>query len=146
MTNKISPLITELEKRLSNAGIAKTIRYPEQIGEIGNLFPMAIIEEGIQSYIATPGNQYEYTVPIRIGIVSDVIHDRIEYMNDLQAAIFNQLFPSATLDGLVMNINPVTVDPDGGTLKAKMGMLSGFVDAAAFREITIECMLCDARR
>lgn len=144
MTNKVETIVSAITTKLTTAGILSVIRFPEDLRKVGNRYPMAIIKEEQQRYIATAGQRYEYELYINIVLVSDAIRERMKTMNDLQVLVFNQLFADSTLGGLVLNINPVTVNM--GSLKGSdIAAYAGFNEAASFREITIQCLVQDTR-
>lgn len=146
MTNKIETIISAIEGKLILAGVKKTIRYPEQYKNIGNQYPLAIIKEGRQEYIATSGNRYEYDLYISIVLVGVYGTNRMKQMQDLQVAVFNQLFPSATFGGLAMNVNPISVDTGEIMKGSDLSAFAGHNEAASFREITIQFRVQDTRR
>ena len=74
MTNRLKDIIDEISKKLKNAGIKSIILYPENYPNIGNRYPMAIIKETRQDYVAISGMQYEYNMYLSIVIVSDRIN------------------------------------------------------------------------
>ena len=145
MTNKVETIIQAITTKLETAGIKAVIRYPEDLPKVGNRYPLALIKEERQDYIATSGQRYEYNLFITITLVSDRPTSRMKYMNDLQVAVFNQLFPDCTLGGTVRNINPVSVNMGGLIRGSDLSGFAGFTDTNTFREITIQCLVQDAR-
>lgn len=145
MTNLIEPIILSLETRLAKAGIKFIARFPEDIPRLGNRYPLAIIKEESKEYEPTSGGLYSYFLNITIVLVSDVLKDRMKYMNDLEVAVFNQLFDSSQLNGLVMNVNPVFVNM--GTLMngSDISAYAGITETNSFREITIRMQMQDSR-
>jgi len=144
MTNRLKEIIEEISKKLKNAGIKSIILYPENYPNIGNRYPMAIIKETRQDYVATSGMQYEYNMYISIVIVSDRINDRLIYMHDLQTKIFNELFKDCTLNGKVANINPIQVN-FGDILSSDINAYPGFTETNSFMEINLQLLLYDER-
>ena len=144
MTNRLKEIIDEISKKLKNAGIKSIILYPENYPNIGNRYPMAIIKETRQDYVATSGMQYEYNMYISIVIVSDRINDRLIYMHDLQTKIFNELFKDCTLNGKVANINPIQVN-FGDILSSDINAYPGFTETNSFMEINLQLLLYDER-
>jgi hypothetical protein len=144
MTNRLKDIIDEISKKLKNAGIKSIILYPENYPNIGNRYPMAIIKETRQDYVATSGMQYEYNMYLSIIIVSDRINDRLMYMHDLQAKIFNVLFKDCTLNGKVANINPIQVN-FGDILSSDINAYPGFTETNSFMEINLQLLLYDER-
>ena len=144
MTNRLKDIIDEISKKLKNAGIKSIILYPENYPNIGNRYPMAIIKETRQDYVATSGMQYEYNMYLSIIIVSDRINDRLIYMHDLQTKIFNELFKDCTLNGKVANINPIQVN-FGDILSSDINAYPGFTETNSFMEINLQLLLYDER-
>ena len=144
MTNRLKEIIDEISKKLKNAGIKSIILYPVNYPNIGNRYPMAIIKETRQDYVATSGMQYEYNMYLSIVIVSDRINDRLMYMHDLQAKIFNELFKDCTLNGKVANINPIQVN-FGDILSSDINAYPGFTETNSFMEINLQLLLYDER-
>ena len=144
MTNRLKDIIDEISKKLKNAGIKSIILYPENYPNIGNRYPMAIIKETRQDYVATSGMQYEYNMYISIVIVSDRINDRLIYMHDLQTKIFNELFKDCTLNGKVANIIPIQVN-FGDILSSDINAYPGFTETNSFMEINLQLLLYDER-
>ena len=144
MTNRLKDIIDEISKKLKNAGIKSIILYPENYPNIGNRYPMAIIKETRQDYVATSGMQYEYNMYLSIVIVSDRINDRLMYMHDLQTKIFNELFKDCTLNGKVANINPIQVN-FGDILSSDINAYPGFTETNSFMEINLQLLLYDER-
>ena len=144
MTNRLKDIIDEISKKLKNAGIKSIILYPENYPNIGNRYPMAIIKETRQDYVATSGMQYEYNMYLSIVIVSDRINDRLMYMHDLQTKIFNELFKDCKLNGKVANINPIQVNL-GDILSSDINAYPGFTETNSFMEINLQLLLYDER-
>lgn len=145
MTNLIEPIIQKLEYRLGLAGIKFIARFPEDIPRLGNRFPLAIIKEESKEFEPTSGGLYSYFLNIIIVLVSDVLKDRMKYMNDLEVLVFNQLFDSSRLNGLVMNINPVIVNMGNLISGSDIAAYAGFTETNSFREITIRMQMQDSR-
>jgi len=145
LTNKIETLYTTIATLLNTAGISNVLRIPDDIRRIGNYFPMALLQEGTQDYLLTSGQQYEYDVVMNIYIVSDVIEGQSKYMNDLQVAVFNQLFANANLSGAVRKIDPISVDPGASTQLSGILVNAGFSEACVVRQISCRIKLLDAR-
>lgn len=146
MINKMGMVIAELEKKLKAAGIRAIVRYPEHYGKIGNLYPMAIIKEGNHTHIIEPGNRYVYWMEVSVSIVGNFTQNRMEQMQKLQVAVFNELFPDNTMGGLVMNINPVSVQTGEIMKGSDLHGYAGFTEAASFRVINMKIQVQDARR
>ncbi len=144
MINKLKEIIDEITKKLKNAGIKSIILYPENYPSIGNRYPMAIIKETRQEFIATSGMQYEYNMYLSIVIASDKINDRLMYMHDLQAKIFNELFKDCQMNGKVANINPIQVN-FGEMLSSDLNAYPGFTETNSFMEINLQLLLYDER-
>ena len=146
MTNKFKTIIEAIETKLLAAGCKRVFRYPEDYGKIGNQYPFAVLKEGRQQYIATAGNRYEIDTFIIITLYGSYGTNRMERMQDLQVAVFNQLFPDAKLAGAVANINPVTVDPGEIMTGSDIFARAGHNEAVAMREIVIQTKHYDSRR
>lgn len=146
MTNKMGAIIAEIENRLKQAGIRVVIRYPEHYGKIGNMYPLAIVKEGNQNYIATSGNRYEYTMDVTVVIVGSYTQNRMAQMQELQVKVFNELFPDATFGGTAMNVNPVSVNTGEIIKGSDIYGYAGFTETTSFREINIKFTVQDARR
>jgi hypothetical protein len=145
MTNKVETIIAAIEAKLILGGIKATIRFPEQLSSVGNRYPLAIIKEESKDFILTSGQRYEYTLNISITLVSDQLRERMKYMNNLEVAVFNQLFPDCTLGGLVHNLNPVSVNMGDLIIGSDLNAYAGFTETNSFRTITLECMVTDTR-
>jgi len=145
MTNKFELIVADITEKLRAAGIPVVIRWPEQLQNVGSRYPMAIIKEGYIDYVLTSGQRYEYQVTFSITLVSDAIRERMKYMNNLQVAVFNALFATATLGGLVANCNPVRVQMGDLIGGADISGYAGFTEAATFRTIEIQCLVFDTR-
>jgi hypothetical protein len=145
MTNKVETIIAAITVKLKAAGINTVYRWPEELMKVGNRYPLALIKEERQDYIATSGQRYEYVLTITITLVSDAIRERMKYMNALQVTLFNALFADATLGGTVMNINPISVNMGDLIRGSDLSGYAGFNEAASFRTITIQALVQDAR-
>lgn len=146
MTNKIETLYTTLTTLIQSAGIANVLRIPDEIGVIGNYYPMAFLQEGNQDYLLASGQQYEYDVVMNIYIASDMVQSQSKYMNDLQVAVFNQIFSNANLSGFARKIDPIYVDPGASTtLSGLLPPTAGFNEACIVRLISIKVKLLDVR-
>lgn len=146
MTNKIETLYTTLTTMLNTAGIANVLRIPDDIRLIGNYYPMAFLQEGGQDYLLASGQQYEYDVVFNIYLVSDMINGQSKYMNDLQVAVFNQIFSNANLSGFARKVDPISVDPGASsTLADYMPPSAGFNESCIVRLISIKVKLLDVR-
>jgi len=143
--NKVEQIIQAIEARLVKAGIPTVLRFPEDYRSIGNRYPMAIIREERQDYELTAGQRYQYNLTVTIVLVSDKLRERMKVMNELQVAVFNELFKDCTLDGLVMNINPVTVNMGMLLSGSDITATAGFNEAVSFREIQLQMLVQDAR-
>ncbi len=144
MTNKIKEILSTISEKLKTAGIRTVIYYPENYPHIGNRYPMAIIKETRQDYVATSGMQYEYNMYLSIVIVSDKINERLEDMHNLQAKIFNELFKDCSLNGKVANINPIQVNM-GDILTNDINAYAGFTETNSFMEIILQLLIYDER-
>ena len=145
MTNKVDTIVTAIKNSLISAGILAVYRYPEELNLIGNRFPAAIIREESKDYIATSGQRYEYELTLSITLISDEIRERMKAMNDLEVIVFNALFSTSTLGGLVLNINPVRVEIGELLTGNAITSQAGFTEAQSFRTITINCLVQDSR-
>ena len=145
MTNKIETLYATLTMLIQSAGIANVLRIPDEIRYIGNNYPMALIQEGQQVYTVDAGQRYIYTVAMRIYLCTDMVNGQSKYMNDLQVAVFNQLFANANLSGFAMNCNPISVDPGAQSQISELFISAGYNDALVVRAIDIEVKLQDVR-
>ena len=145
MTNKIESVIKAIETKLLAAGIEVTCRYPEQLPELGARFPVAIIREDRQDFQQTDGQNLLYVLTLTITLVSDEMNNRMEYMNDLQVAVFNQLFDNSRLDSTVLKADPVSVNVGINLTGTDTNGYGGFAGTNSYREITIECLINDTR-
>jgi hypothetical protein len=145
MTNKVDTIVSAIEAKLIAGGIATVYRWPEQVQNIGNRYPLAFIREDRQEFIATSGQRYEYYLYISIILIDNAIRERMKTMNALQVLAFNALFTDCTLSGNVMNINPVSVDMGGLLSNSVRDLLPGHSESLSFRTIQIQCRVQDAR-
>lgn len=145
MTNKVETIVAAITANLKAAGINTVYRWPEAIQNVGNRYPLALIKEEAQEFILTSGQRYEYELTLSITLVSDVLRNRMQYMNNLQATAFNALFATANLGGVVMNCNPVRVEMGGLVSGSDLSALPGFSETATYRKIEIRCLVEDSR-
>jgi hypothetical protein len=145
MTNKVESIVASITAKLKTAGISTVIRFPEDIHNIGNRYPLAIIREERQEFEIAQGQRYEYWLTISITLVSDQTRSRMYYMNNLQVAVFAQLFTDERLGDLVVQIEPVTVDMGNLLSGSNLSGYAGFTETNSFREITLKCLVRDTR-
>lgn len=146
MTNKVESIVAEITARLlASTPIKGVIRFPEHYQNIGNRYPLAVIREKRQDCELTSGQLYQYTLTIDIVLVSDVIRNRMQYMNNLQVSVFNAILADAQLGGLCISINPVVVDMGGLIRGSDIDAYAGFTDTNSFRQITLQCLVLDTR-
>lgn len=145
MTNKVETIVAAITANLKAAGINTVYRWPEEIQKIGNRYPLALIKEEAQEFILTSGQRYEYVLTLSITLVSDVLRNRMQYMNNLQVTVFNALFATANLGGVVMHSNPVRVEMGGLVSGSDLSAYPGFSESATFRKIEMECLVEDSR-
>ena len=81
-TNKVETIVAAITANLKAAGInTSCYRWPEAIQNVGNAHPLALIKEEAQEFILTSGQRYEYELTLSITLVSDVLRNRMQYMN-----------------------------------------------------------------
>ena len=145
MTNKVETIVAAITTNMKAAGIATVYRWPEDIQKIGNRYPLALIKEEEQYFTLTSGQRYEYELTLSITLVSDVLRNRMQYMNNLQVTVFNALFATANLGGVVMHCNPVRVEMGGLVSGSDLSVYPGFSESATYRKIEIKCLVEDSR-
>ena len=145
MVNKALTIITEIKTRLEADGL-RVLRYPDDIGRVGNTYPLILIKEGGKNFDRATGNRYEYDLPITLVLIGAYGTNRMSKMNDLQNQIYAALFADATLGGLAMNVNPISVDTGEIMKGSDLSAFAGHNEAASFREIQIQFRVQDARR
>jgi len=145
MTNKIESVYEYVKAALQTAGVANVLRIPDDIQMIGNYYPMALLQEGVQNYIIDAGQRHIYELTFTIYLCTDVVREQSKYMNDLQALIFNELFKTSTMGGIAMNVNPISVDPGASNPISNAYISAGYNEAAQIRRIDINVKLQDVR-
>ena len=145
MTNQVEIIVAAITDKLKAAGINTVYRWPEEMQKVGNRYPLALIKEERQDYTLTSGQRYEYILTLSITLVSDVLRNRMQYMNYLQATVFRALFATADLGGVCMHTNPVRVEMGGLVSGSDLSAYPGFSESATFRRIEIQCLVEDTR-
>ncbi len=120
MINKLEPVKAELRKRLQSAGVKRCLDYPEQIGNIGNFLPLAMLRSE-SCEIASTANLcmvYEYYITIYVCTQANI--EKTKAHEDFIFACMNAIYASSTLNednrlgGVANMIVPTNIRFDEG--------------------------------
>ncbi len=97
MTNKLEPVKAEIRKRLYAAGVKRCLDYPEQIGNIGNFLPFAMLRSESCDVTGSANMCMIYDYNITIYICTQTATEKTKAHEDFVFKCYSAIYASSDL-------------------------------------------------
>ena len=142
MQNKQIEVIRQIKKLLKEKGYRVGI-YPEDVSQIGEVFPTVMISDENEVYDTKSGGRIEYHYQIGLYLYTRA-SDRIKSSLDNQTDVMDTILNDQTLSGKSVLIYPLSVEK--GTYQDSMNWYEiGIYRNIDIRKIIMEVVIYDER-